>query len=84
MPREINPHISPGVEQAILQALSLHPDQRPASVEELQEQLQQATVPSSIAPLLLTEDEWRSAWQRNLPFAVAVTILILIAIVITP
>ncbi|MGC9348899.1 MAG: serine/threonine-protein kinase [Anaerolineae bacterium] len=83
-PRDINPHISPGVEQAILEALSLHPDQRPRSVDELRENLRQAAVPRPVAPLLLTEEEWRATWQRNLPLAMAVLLLILVAIAITP
>ncbi len=32
-PRQINPNISPRTEKAILWAMSLHPDERPASVE---------------------------------------------------
>ncbi len=34
-PRQINPAVSPRTEQAILWALALHPDDRPASMEEL-------------------------------------------------
>lgn len=33
-PSKINPNISPRVEQAILWAMALHPDERPASIEE--------------------------------------------------
>jgi eukaryotic-like serine/threonine-protein kinase len=39
MPRQINPEISMRTERAILWAMSLHPDDRPESVEELQEAL---------------------------------------------
>lgn len=38
-PREINPNISPHVERAILWAMSLHPDHRPASVAQFREAL---------------------------------------------
>ncbi len=34
-PRQINPAVSPRTEQAILWALALHPDDRPATMEEL-------------------------------------------------
>ena len=34
-PRDLNPRISPQVERAMLAAMAQHPDDRPASVEEL-------------------------------------------------
>jgi serine/threonine protein kinase len=33
LPREVNPAISPGVEQAVMAALALHPNDRPPSVD---------------------------------------------------
>jgi serine/threonine protein kinase len=39
LPRDINPHISSRVEKAILWAMSLHPDDRPANVIEFREAL---------------------------------------------
>lgn len=38
-PREINPEISPQTEKAILWAMSLHPDDRPQTVDEFREAL---------------------------------------------
>jgi serine/threonine-protein kinase len=38
-PRQINPDISPRTERAILWAMSLHPDERPESVEQFREAL---------------------------------------------
>jgi serine/threonine-protein kinase len=38
-PRQINPDISPRVEKAILWAMSLHPDERPESVEMFRQAL---------------------------------------------
>ncbi|MBN1305008.1 MAG: serine/threonine protein kinase [Anaerolineales bacterium] len=38
-PSEINPEISPRTERAILKAMSLHPDERPESVEEFRQML---------------------------------------------
>lgn len=38
-PKEINPRLSPHVERAVLWAMSLHPDNRPASVMVLREAL---------------------------------------------
>jgi len=38
-PREINPHLSPHVERAVLWAMSLHPDDRPSNVLALRDAL---------------------------------------------
>ncbi|MBN1487348.1 MAG: serine/threonine protein kinase [Anaerolineae bacterium] len=65
-PRSINPRISPGVERGILKALALHPDDRLADVEALQELLHQANVPASVAPLILTQNELATALRSNL------------------
>ncbi len=66
-PRDLNPRISPGVERAILQALELHPEARPATVADLARALERAQLPSSLAPLVLTPDEIRVTWKRNAP-----------------
>lgn len=83
-PREMNARISPGVERAILQALELHPRDRPGSVGELARVLDRAQLPSSLAPLILTPDEIRATWRRNIPLLVALTVLLVIAVVVTP
>ncbi|MCU0522416.1 MAG: serine/threonine protein kinase [Anaerolineae bacterium] len=83
-PRELNPRVSPGVERAILEALELHPRDRPATIGELARALDRAQLPSSLAPLVLTPDEIRSAWQRNLPLLVALAVLLVIAVLVTP
>jgi serine/threonine-protein kinase len=44
-PRELNPEISPRVERAILWALALHPDERPATVAAMREALYGHTEP---------------------------------------
>jgi serine/threonine-protein kinase len=84
LPRAINSHISPGVEQAILTALELHPDDRPPDVATFQKMLHQSIVPSRIAPLLLTAKEWRSAVQTNLPLIAITGTLVILAILLTP
>lgn len=83
-PRKINPHVSPGIEDAIIAALSLHPDQRPATVADLWEMLEHGQVPASIAPVMLTTDEWRAVWEENAPLVVAAVVLVLAAVLITP
>jgi eukaryotic-like serine/threonine-protein kinase len=69
-PRQINPDITPRTERAILWAMSLHPDERPESVERLRQSLLGDTpvVPrpaSSSRPLTL-RDVFRSYQERVL------------------
>jgi serine/threonine-protein kinase len=69
-PRQINPDITPRTERAILWAMSLHPDERPESVERLRQSLLGDTpvVPrpaSSSRPLTL-RDVFRSSQERVL------------------
>jgi len=84
LPRSINPHVSPGVEQAILKALELHPDERPPDVKAFQKILHQSIVPSHIAPFLVTIKEWRKAILVNLPLLAATSALIVLAVLLTP
>ena len=83
-PRAINSHISPGVEAAILKALALHPDDRLYDIESFQTMLHQSTVPSKVAPLLLTTQEWQTAIRNNFPLFAILTVLIALAIYLTP
>jgi len=83
-PRTANPHISIGVEQAILNALELHTDQRPPKVETFQTILHQMALPASLAPVLLTQREWRHALESNLPIIAAAGVLLILSILMTP
>jgi len=83
-PRDLNPRISPGVERAILQALELHPEARPATVADLARALERAQLPSSLAPLVLTPDEIRVTWKLNAPLFMVLAALLIIAVLVTP
>ncbi len=83
-PRHINPHISPGVEKAILGALALHPAQRPADIATFQKRLHQSIVPTKIAPFLVSQKEWRKAILTNLPLIIVTSILTILAFILTP
>jgi serine/threonine-protein kinase len=83
-PRSTNAHISPGVEEAILSAISLHPSQRPSSVEAVRSQLHRSVLPSTIQPIVLTSQEWRRSLASNLPLLVTTGALVLLALLITP
>ena len=83
-PRSINAHISPQVEEAILLALALHPNERPASVEAVRAKLHRSVLPSSLQPVVLTSREWRKSLARNLPLLITTGAMILVALLITP
>jgi len=73
-PRQINPEITPRTERAILWAMSLHPDERPESVDRFRQSLLGDTpvVPrpaSSTRPVTL-RDVFRSSQERLLLGAV--------------
>lgn len=84
LPRSINVHISPGVEHAVLTALSLHPDDRPEAITTFQTLLHQSVVSAQIAPLVLTYAEWRTALRNNLPLIAATGTLAILAVILTP
>ncbi len=86
-PRLINPHITPAVEEAILQAMALHPNDRPPDVESFRELLLRPTPPlSRIRTSLRVEPQprLREALRRNLPWLAMATLLVAVAILLTP
>ena len=83
-PRAINARISPGVEHAVLTALSLHPDDRPATASDFRELLHQSIVPAQIAPLILTNSEWLTALRANFPLIATAGTLVILALLLTP
>ena len=91
-PRELNPSLSPTTERAILSAMAMHPDQRPASAAEFRriiynpQQLHHPLLSGLAHPfseLASDKEEWRVALQSNIvPLSVAGT-LTLIAVLLT-
>lgn len=86
--REFNPSVSERTERAILHALAMHPDKRPASIAAFREELfhgapaDQTTISPEATPARGSGQ--LSAWlaELRLPAAVAL-ILLLLAILIT-
>ncbi len=88
-PRSINPKVSPAVERAILTGIAMHPDHRPANVEEFRAML----LPSGalppvalnrpIGPAAIPTDDWRRAIQSNRALIAAVIGLIALSIFVT-
>ena len=82
-PRSLNPRLSPRVERAILRALEMHPDKRPASVAEFKAELHSFPIPEPLIDLLPTEGEWVIAAQENRTLIIVALGLIVLALLIT-
>lgn len=82
-PREINQAISPRLEQAVLWAMAMHPDDRPASIAEFRAEL--------LSPLMLHPTDLSLAWWvewlmalRENGILLAITLaLLLIAVIVS-
>lgn len=66
-PRQLNPSISPHVERAILWAMEMHPENRPATVDEFWEALQGLRRGHEETALPSTSSSWREAVVANWP-----------------
>ena len=85
-PRELNPAISPRVEQAILQAIAMHPDHRLASIAEFRSELfsSQPLDPIVVNQVIMkTARRWRSALRENSLLLLLAIILLVVALVAT-
>lgn len=86
-PRSLNPQISTTVEYAILQALQLHPDDRPADVKAFHKLLHESALRHIVSRPHLSagwSDTWQMALWRNLPLIGATLSLLLLALLLTP
>ena len=83
-PRSLNPRISPRTEQVILQAMAMHPDQRPASVAEMQTALFSSTPLSELFPRIsIPGHPLEMAMRENASLVALVLVLLLLAILVT-
>jgi serine/threonine-protein kinase len=84
MPRDLNPRISPQTERAILHALGMHPDERPATVAEFQGELFAPTpLKDVVTSIVGDERQWAAAARRNGRLMAVVASLLLAAALIT-
>jgi serine/threonine-protein kinase len=83
LPRTINPRITPSTERAILTAMSMHPDQRPATVSALREMFHTGSLPPSLLPLVPPSGEWRRAISENRGLLLGSLGLLLLSILVT-
>jgi len=82
-PHSLNPRLSPRIERAILRALEMHPDRRPASVAEFKAELHSLSLPEPLTELLPAKGEWIDAAQDNKTLIAIVLALIILAFLIT-
>jgi len=78
--RDINPDVSPQTEHAILHALGLHPEERPATIQQFREEL------LANAPIVINgqvQNGWRFAFWRNRVLLALITALLMLATILT-
>lgn len=79
-PREFNPEIRPELEQAILWAMELHPDERPASIQAMRQALRRGRVPPPDAAPATAELRWPDFLSAPADRALAATAVLLLLI----
>jgi serine/threonine-protein kinase len=85
-PRDINPRITQRTERAIMAAMSQHPDERPASVEELRATLFAAPpVSPAVTPAIALPSQaiWLEALRSNRLLLLAALTLTTLALIIS-
>jgi len=83
-PRAINPDISPQTERALLWAMAMHPDQRPASVAEWRTLLFSTPSTTQAAGVaVLGRTEWAQAARANRWLIAATLGLVTLALLVT-
>jgi len=82
-PRTINPDISPQTERALLRAMAMHPDERPASVAECHDLLFQSPLGATGGGSYATQAEWTQAAQVNRWLIAAAATLVAGALLVT-
>ncbi|MCS7251990.1 MAG: serine/threonine protein kinase [Thermoflexus sp.] len=83
-PRAINPRISPRVERAILNAMAMHPDDRPPSIAAFRvELLGTAPISRPVEVWAPPESAWEILWRRHRGLAFAALVAFLIALIAT-
>jgi serine/threonine protein kinase len=85
LPRELNPALSPHIEQAILWAIAMHPDERPTSVAEFRQALLASSFrfPVFISRFVTPEGNWWSILEANLSLIALLVVLLITAVIVT-
>jgi serine/threonine-protein kinase len=84
LPRTINPAITATTERAIIAAMAMHPDDRPASVEDFSDMLFSSHDVVTTGDIYRVADpSWLEAIRANTTLAMIAAILILLAFVVS-
>jgi serine/threonine protein kinase len=85
LPRSLNPNLSPQTERALLRAMEMHPNQRPASMAEFRAELlaQSSTTPSLLSLSAADEGMWATALKENRTLITVALTLLVVALVVT-
>jgi serine/threonine-protein kinase len=78
--RHLNPEISLQTEQAVLHALGLHPEDRPANIQQFRREL------LSGAPIVVNGERvngWRTVFWRNRVLLALIAALLILAVILT-
>ena len=86
-PRRLNARITPSTDRALMAALAMHPDQRPASVLEFRDMLLQSpnagAAPINSHVISVAPDDWPRALPENRLLLAAVIGLLVLALLVT-
>jgi serine/threonine-protein kinase len=84
LPRTINPAITATTERSIMAAMAMHPDDRPASVEDFTDMLFSShDIVTTGDVYSVADPTWRDAIRANSALVAVATILLLLAFVIS-
>jgi serine/threonine-protein kinase len=91
-PSELNPHISPSVERAIMAAIAMHPTERPQTILDLRQMLQTGSLiwswstvegPPSLLSLIIESTDWERALRENKDLLLVTTGLLVLSLIVT-
>lgn len=83
--RDLNPAVSPRVERAVFQALSMHPNERPSSAREFRDLLLGSKIPSGTPIMMAVQSQvaWGIVLKQNRLLLGAASFLLLAAILLS-
>jgi len=91
-PSELNPHIAPSTERAILAAISMHPNERPQAVAEFRDMLQTGSLArawptgdrsGSLYLPVFDSSRWQRALRDNAGLLVLTVGLVILSVIVT-
>jgi serine/threonine protein kinase len=85
--RDLNPHLSARTDRAIMRMMAMHPDQRPASIDEVFDELFSDNAlrpePAPYVPEMETDESWPAVLDDNRQLLATVLVLLLLAVLVT-